>query len=283
MPELWTSSGLLLFFRLLLHRHFAFLRRRIFVGYAFLPRRVIILQKADLPAFGLIGDDRIEADIFHAAEDMRLHLRIALFQLADELLDLLALRLCLLVGAAGRAGIGEFAGALDKMQIVRVAPRLDIVLADQIERPDQLHALKIRAVEFRHHGLDLRAPEHPHQNGLDHVVVMMAQRDLVAAELLRVAVEIAPPHPRAEIARRFFHVVDRVKNVGFKDLDRDMEPPRVFLDDLAVGRTVARVHHDKAQLKREFIVQLQFLKKLRHQHGVLTAGDADRDAVARLD
>ena len=62
-----------------------------------------------------------------------------------------------------------------------------------------------------------------------------------------------------------------------------MQPPGVFLDDLAVGRAVAGVHHEKAQLKRKFVVELQLLKELCRQHGVLAAGNADRDAVAGLD
>lgn len=68
---------------------------------------------------------------------MRLDLRVRLFQLADELLDLKALGLRLLVRAAGRAGIREFAGTLDKVQLIGVAPRLDVILADQIQRADQ--------------------------------------------------------------------------------------------------------------------------------------------------
>lgn len=74
----------------------------------------------------------------------------------------------------------KWQAALDEMQLVCVPPGLDIVLADQIQRPDQLHTGKIRAVELRHHGLDLRAVEHAHKNGFNDVVIVMPERDLVA-------------------------------------------------------------------------------------------------------
>ena len=45
---------------------------------------------------------------------MRLHIRIALLQRADQFLDLLSLRARLLIGA-GRAGVGKVAGALDEV------------------------------------------------------------------------------------------------------------------------------------------------------------------------
>ena len=46
---------------------------------------------------------------------------------------------------AGRAGLGEVAGALDEVQAVVVAPVLDFRLADEIERADQLHAREASA------------------------------------------------------------------------------------------------------------------------------------------
>ena len=56
--------------------------------------------------------------------------------------------------AAGRTALGETAGALDKVKVVVIPPGLDVRLADHVHRADQLHALKILAVELRHHRLD---------------------------------------------------------------------------------------------------------------------------------
>ncbi len=213
---------------------------------------------------------------------MRLHLRIGLFQLADELLDLLALRLCLLVGAAGRAGIGEFAGALDKMQIVRVAPRLDIVLADQIERAGSAPCPQNSCCGAWASSSGSAHPRpFPSKSSRSHRHSGVRARSCCNRASSRSCRDNPAASARRD-TRRFFHVVDRVKNVGFKDLDRDMEPPRVFLDHLAVGRAVAGSITTKRSSNGEFYCAASIPEKLRHQHGVLTAGDADRDAVARL-
>ena len=95
---------------------------------------------------------------------MLLHVRVGLFHRADQLLDLGALGAGLLIAlaAAGRAAVGEFARALDEVQPVVVPPRLDVVLADEVQRADQLHAGEVGGMQLGHHGLHLRAPEHPH-------------------------------------------------------------------------------------------------------------------------
>ena len=191
---------------------------------------------------------------------MRLHIGVCLFQLPDQLLDLLALGLCLLVRTAGRAGVGEAAGALNKVQVVGIAPRLDVVLADQIHRANQLHAGKVRAVELRHHRLHLRAPEHAHENRLNDIVIVMPQRDLVAAELLGKAVEIASSHARAEVAGRLFHIVNGAENVRLENLRFNAESAQIAFYDLPVCRAVAGVHDEEFYLERIFVVQLQLLK-----------------------
>ena len=50
--------------------------------------------------------------------------------------------------AAGRAALGETAGALDKVKVVVISPCLDIRLADHIHRADQLHALEVLLWSF---------------------------------------------------------------------------------------------------------------------------------------
>ena len=57
----------------------------------------------------------------------------------------------------------------------------------------------------------------------------------------------------------------------------------IILNNLSVLRAVAWVHHQKYHFKREFVMALQLLKKLRHQHGVLTTRDTDCHFIPFLD
>lgn len=231
----------------------------------------------------LVAEDLVQTYVFHRTEDVPLDVRICFLQLLDQLLRLEALRAGLTVGVAGRAGLGEVAGALDEVQAVVVAPVLDFRLADEVERADQLHAREVRGVELRHHRLVLSGIEHAHQDSLDDVVEVMAERDLVAAEALGFLIEVAAAHAGADVARGLRDVVDGVEDIRFEDRKRDAEEIRVSLDDLPVRLIVARVHAEEHELERDLVMALQLLKELRHEHRVLAAGDADRDAVARLD
>ena len=168
-----------------------------------------------------VGYYGVQIDILHALEDVALHEWILFFQGADQFFDFHALGLVFFV-VAGGAGIGELARALDEVQVVIVSPRLDVVLAHQIQRADEFHALEVGAVKLWHHGLDLRAVEHAHENGLDDIVVVVAEGDLVAAQLLREGVEMAAAHAGAQIARGFFDGVNGIENIGLKDLNRDL-------------------------------------------------------------
>jgi len=63
---------------------------------------------------------------------------------------------------AGRTGIRKFAGTLNEMKSVIIAPCLDVILPDIVQRTDQLHSLKVRTVELWHHRLDLCPVQHSH-------------------------------------------------------------------------------------------------------------------------
>ena len=244
---------------------------------------VVPLEEAVLHVLTLVAEDLVQAHVFHRAEDVPLDIRIRFLQLLDQLLRLEALRAGLTVGVAGRAGLGEVAGALDEVQAVVVAPVLDFRLTDEVERTDELHTREVCGVELRHHRLVLPGVEHAHQDGLDDVVEVVAERDLVAAEALRFLIEVAAAHAGADVARGLRDVVDGVEDVRFEDCERDAEEIRVPLDDLAVRLVVARVHAEEHELERDLIMALQLLEELRHEHRVLAAGDAHRDAVTRLD
>ena len=98
---------------------------------------------------------------------------------------------------------------------------LDFSLTNEVERADKFHSLIVCAVELRHHGLDLGAVEHAHEDGLNHIIIMMAQGDFVTAQLLREGVKMSAAHAGTEIARGFLDSVYRIENVGLENLNRD--------------------------------------------------------------
>ena len=141
------------------------------------------------------------------------------------------------------------AGALQKVQSVPIPPSADVGLPNIVHRADQFHAVKIGAVQFRHHGLNLPAMEHSHQDRLNDVVIVMTERDLITSEFLGFAVKISPSHSRAEIAGVFLHVEHGIEDIRLKDLNGDPQLFRVLLDHPPVFRAVARVHGDIPRLE----------------------------------
>ena len=110
----------------------------------------------------------------------------------------------------------------------------------------------------------------------------MTEGDLVAAERLRLAVQIAAAHTGAQVAGVLFAVVRDGKDVGFKNRERNVQQRGVALDLAAVDFVVAGVHDEENDLERDLTVPLEQLHQLRHQHGVLAARNTDRDFIARL-
>ena len=217
-----------------------------------------------------------------AAEDAVLDIRIVTHQAAQQNLDLLPLGAAASVVADG-AGLGKAAGALDKFKVIVPPPCDDVLLADAVERADQRHTREICAVQLGRHGLQLRAVEHAHDGCLDNIIEMMAERDFVAAKLLRFFIQMATAHPGTKVAGRFIAVVCHIKDVCFKHRDGNMQQCGVALDLLAVDFVIAGVHDEIDQLKRNLAVALQLLQKLGHDHRILTAGNTDGDLVPRLD
>ena len=152
-----------------------------------------------------------------------------------------------------------------------------------VQRTNQLHACKVGAVQLGQHGLHLRAIKHTHDGGFDDIVEVVAERDLVAAKLLRLAVQIAAAHARTQVARVFLAVVGNRENIGLEHGDRDMQQCGVALNFIAVDLVVAGVHDEENHLERHLAVPLEQLHQLGHQHGILAAGDAHGNLVARLD
>ena len=136
----------------------------------------------------LVRNHRVQIYIFHAPEDVFLYLRVLRCKCADQVLDRTPFG-ALLCAAAGSAALCQTTGTLDKMQIIIIPPANDILFPDQIHGTDQFHTVKIGAVELGHHGLNLRAIEHSHQDGLNHIIIMVPQGDLVAPQIFRLAVQ----------------------------------------------------------------------------------------------
>ncbi len=233
-------------------------------------------------AAGLVTGHHVQIYRVDTVENTALDIRVVAAQTAQQNLDLLPLGTAAAV-VTHRAVFGEAARALDKFEVVILLPRENIFLMDAVQRTNQLHARKVGAVQLGQHGLHLRAIKHTHDGGFDDVVEVVAERDLVAAKLLRLAVQIAAAHPRTQVARILLAVVGNRKNVSLEHGDRDMQQYGVALNFIAVDLVVAGVHDEEHHLERHLAVPLEQLHQLGHQHGILAAGDAHGNLVARLD
>ena len=111
---------------------------------------------------------------------------------------------------------------------------------------------------------------------------MVPEGNLVAPKFFCLRIKVPPSHPRAQITRRFTDVVDRIEDLCFKDFERHTEHFGIAFDERPVEFIVAGVHAEEYEFKVEFVMALELLKELRHEHGVLTAGNADGDLVAGL-
>ena len=238
---------------------------------------LIVVQKAVPLAPVFPAQQRVQLHAVDAVEDVLLHLGVLVVQAGDQPFHRLAAGGALVHGG----GLGQSAGAAYEFQAEGVPPGDDVSLANQVQRADQLHAREVGAVHLGHHALQLGAVEHGHDGGLDHVVEVVAQGDLVAAQCPGLAVQVAPAHPGAQVAGVLLGAVGGGEDVGFEDVGRDPQQLQILLDPLPVGLRVAGIHHEKFQLKGHVAVLLQLLQELCQQHGVLAAGDAHGDSVAR--
>ena len=246
---------------------------------AALAQFIVVLGEGIAAAGELAAGQGVDLDIVDGSEDALLDVGVGFPELTDKLLHLLAL-------APARAILRripllrEAAGALEEAKAVVVLPGDDILLMDAVKGADELHPREILAVELGGHGLHLGAVEKPQKGGLDDVREVVAQGDLVAAQLLRLGVEKAPAHPGAEVAGVPVHGDGDIEDVALKDGDGDVELGGVFFNKGPVFGVVAGIHHQEHQLEGLLRVAMELLHELCQQHGVLSAGDTHRDAVA---
>lgn len=158
-----------------------------------------------------VCNDGVNIDIFNAFENIAFHLWVNFFHLANHIFDFLTLGS--IIRVAGSASIRKLAGTLDKVQIVIITPALNFILTDEIHRADKLHSFKICRMKFWHHSLNLTAVEHTHQHGFNNIVIMMTECNFVTAKFLSLIIKVTPSHSCAKIARRFFNMEHRFKNI----------------------------------------------------------------------
>ena len=127
-----------------------------------------------------ISNHRFNINIFHALKNMCFHIRILLFKLSDELLNLYSLRLILFIVTC-RTCICELACTLDKAKIIIIPPCLNIIFTNEIYRSDELYSFLICTMQLRHHCLNMRSVKHSHQNRLNNIIIMMTKRDLITS------------------------------------------------------------------------------------------------------
>lgn len=232
-------------------------------------------------AAGLVAGESLDADGVQAVEYALFDVRVFALEALDECLDFLPLAY-VFVFVFG-ALFGKAAGALDKLQPVVFYPVDDVLLVDAIHGADEFHAAEIQTVELGHHALQLRTVEHRHDGGLDDVGEVVAQRNLVAAQVLCLVVEVAAAHLCANVAGGTFRVVRHVENVRLENGDGNFQELRVAFDFLAVDFVVTGVHHQVFHVEFHVAVAVKHLDELRHEHGILAARDADGDFVALFD
>ena len=142
----------------------------------------------------LVCNYRTQIDIFHTLKNISLYIRVRFFQFCDQVLDLHPFGCTASIRTAGTACLGKPAGALQKMQMIVISPMLDIIFPYQIQRTNQLHPLKIRAVQLWHHGLYLRTIQHSHQDCFNHIIIVVSKCDLVASKFFCLTVEMPSSH-----------------------------------------------------------------------------------------
>lgn len=183
------------------------------------------------------------------------------------------------------ADAADRAGAADDREILFAAEADDIPLFDENEGTD--HGMpSIVGLQFRTHRLEASNVKLIEQKGLDKIVEMMPEGDLVATELVGQGVKDATAQAGAE------------RTVGCSG-------PAFFLDDLVtVGRLhamleamfvqmpfnhllakagEARIDIHRHQLVADGSPAAQRIENMQQGVGVLAAGDADGDPVAVLD
>ena len=201
--------------------------------------------------------------------------RELLVPLAQHLPDLHALQV--LLAAAQRA-------RNDRELAVR-GPALDVGLGDIGQRADHGVAAVV-ADQLRRHALQAALEEQVQEDGAEEVVAVVAQRDLVGAQLAGDPVQDAAAQPRAQAAHRVAlgnHALDH--RVGVLVLDVEVDAAALQVGRQHLGREarllLVEVDRDDREVDRRALLQVQ--QDVEQRVAVLAAREADHDTVALLD
>ena len=110
----------------------------------------------------------------------------------------------------------------------------------------------------------------------------MSECNFITAKFLSLFVEVSSSHSCTEITRILFHIIYRLKNLCFKNRNRNIQLSCVVLNNISVFNTVSRVHYKIYKLKRKFIMPFKFLKKFCHKHRIFAARNTYGYFVIRL-
>jgi len=212
--------------------------------------------------------------VAHGAKDVIADIPVVFFQRLQQVLD---------IAPAGRLARG--AEALTDRKSPLCGVFLDQVLPDIGQRPDNVHFAAKNGL-VRHHRADLPAVEHIDEQGLDDIVPVMGESDLVKAVFACDLEYPLAPEARTEEAGVLAVVVAvrQGPDVGLLHLIPVAFLHEIFLQD-PVGFIIAveaRIDIDDHHRKRRDIDHGR-IEQVQKRKAVLAAGDADKNAVPFFD
>ena len=188
--------------------------------------------------------------------------RVLLFPVAQHVANLLALQVLL----AAAQGTGD-----DGKLTVR-GPARQVFLSHVGQRPDH-DVAAIVADQLGRHTLELAAKEHVQEKSLQHVVTVVAQRDLGHLELVGHPVQDAAAQPAAQAAHGLAlgdHLFDNAVSVLRLDVKRHAELLQVGRQDVIRKARLLLVQVDRNQLKVDWRPRLELEQNVQHAVAVFS-------------
>ncbi|EWS63840.1 hypothetical protein Y695_02924 [Hydrogenophaga sp. T4] len=201
--------------------------------------------------------------------------RKLLVPVAQQVAHLLALQVFL--AAAERAG--------NDGKLPDLGPADQVFLRHVGQRADH-HELAVVAHQLGRHALELAAEEHVEEQRLQHVVAVVAQRDLGRAQLLGHAVQDTAAQSAAQAAHGLAfgdHLLDDGVGVLRFDVVLHAEPAQVLGQDVVGEAGLFLVEVDRDDLEVDGRTRLQLHQDVEQAITVLAPRDADHHPVAGFD
>ena len=181
------------------------------------------------------------------------------------------------LAAAQRAG--------DDRELAHFGPAFEVFLCHIGEWANH-HVITAVAHQFGRHGFELAAIKHVQEKGLQDVIAVVTQRDFVATQFARHAVQNAATQARAQAAHGFafgnFFFHDRVRVLRF-DAELHTYLRQVFGQHIGRKTGLLLVEVDRNQLKADGRTLLHHEQDVEHGVAVFATGHADHDLVAFFD